>query len=470
MPSTTTGTLASVRSSVETLGENRVKLTVEVPEAELEVAIDDAFKRLAGQIRMPGFRPGRAPRRLLEAQLGHQTGRSEALKASVPEYYARAVIEHDVDAIALPEIEITNGQESGSMSFGAVVEVRPCVSIAGYENLRIEIPGPSLDEADVSSEIDRFRGTFAELVPVNRPAVDGDHVTVDITGTVGAETIDGLTASDYDYEVGTGAVVAEIDENLRGARAGDILEFEAEHPDPEEALRLCFRVLVKEVSETVLPDFDDELVAAHTEYGTATEFRVAVENRQSSLRVLQCRMAREQGIVEALADLVSEDPPEAMIENEVMARMDDLDAQLQRQGRDLESTGRSVEEITEQFREPAIQAAKVDLALRAVASAEGLVVEDGDVEGELEELADDSAVDVEVLRSRLTENGRMSALRIRLSKRAALGWVVGHAVLVDPEGEVVDPELLELPADGDPGETGESVMDVLEDDVEVHRP
>ena len=206
-----------MKSIVEPLDDNRVKLTVEVPEAEIEAEVDEAFKRLAHQVRMPGFRPGRAPRKLLEAQLGPGAGRSEALRTSVHKYYDLAVIEHDVDVIDLPEIEIIDGQESGSMSFGAVVEVRPRVAIAGYEGLRIEVPNPAIDDAEIEEQVDRFRRTFAELVSVGRPAADGDHVTIDITGTVGAETIAGLTASDYDYVVGTGAVVAEIDENLRGA-------------------------------------------------------------------------------------------------------------------------------------------------------------------------------------------------------------------------------------------------------------
>lgn len=442
-----------MRSIVEPLDDNRVKLTVEIPEAEMEVAIDDAFKRLARQIRMPGFRPGRAPRKLLEAQLGPDAGRSEALRTSVSQCYAQAVIEHDVDVIDSPEIEIIDGQESGPVSFGAVVEVRPSVSITGYEGLRIEVPDPAVDDAEIEEEIDRFRRTFAELVPVGRPAADGDHVTIDITGTVGAETIAGLTASDYDYVVGTGAVVAEIDENLRGAAVGDILEFEAEHPEPDEDRPLRFRVLVKEVSETVLPDLDDELVATHTEHATAAEFRDHVEARQQTLKVMRCCRAMDQALLEALAGLVAEEPPRVMVDRHIAARLEDLDERLREHGGDLSSSGRPLEEIAEQFRAPAVLDAKLDLALRAVALAEGLEATDADVYAEVEEAAANLDVDddADQIGARLAETGRISSLRAVMTKQAALDWVKDRAVPVDSDGEVIDREALELPKEEDDG-------------------
>ena len=442
-----------MKSIVEPLDDNRVKLTVEVPEAEMEAAVDEAFKRLARQIRMPGFRPGRAPRKLLEAQLGPDAGRSEALRTSVPEYYALAVIEHDVDVIDSPEIEIIDGQESGSVSFGAVVEVRPSVSISGYEGLRIEVPNPAVDEAEIEEEIDRFLRTFAELVPVGRPAADGDHVTIDITGTVGAETIAGLTASDYDYVVGTGAVVAEIDENLRGAAVGDILEFGAEHPEPDEDRPLRFRVLVKEVSETVLPELDDELVATHTEHATAAEFlRDGIEARLKTWKVLRCRLARERALAEALAGLVAEEPPRAMVDRHIAARLDDLDERLREEGGDLSSVQRPWEELVEQFRPPAVQDAKLDLALRSVAAAESLEATEADVCAELEQAAaadPDGDDDADQIRARMAETGQLSSLRASLTKRAALAWVKDRVVLVDSDGEVIDPEALEFPEEDD---------------------
>ena len=171
VPNTGTGTIPAVQSSVETLTDNRVKLTVELDEAEFETEIEAAFKRIAREVRVPGFRPGRAPRRLLEAQLGHQAGRAEALRSSLPDFYVRAVVEHDIDVIDAPSIEITEGAESGPVAFDAVVDVRPAIEVSGYDELSVQIPSPAVDSDEITAEIDRFRQQFAELSPVSRAAV-----------------------------------------------------------------------------------------------------------------------------------------------------------------------------------------------------------------------------------------------------------------------------------------------------------
>ena len=453
------GTLAAVRSSVETLPDNRVKLTVELDEAEFETEVEAAFKRIAREVRIPGFRPGKAPRRLLEAQLGPLAGRAEALRASLPDYYLRAVVEHDIDVIDTPQIEITEGSESGPVCFDAVVDVRPAILVSGYHDLSVQIPNPRVDEEEIQAEIDRFRQQFAELSPVKRTAVDGDHLTIDIAGTLGGETVDGLTTSDYDYLLGTGAVVPEIDENLRGAAAGDILEFTASHPDPDEDGKLRFRVLVKEVQQTVLPEMDDEFVAANTEFETVAEFRATLEAGQARTRVMYAESVRREAIADAIAGLVTDEVPEAMITSEIDARRESLAGDLSRRGYELDdylaSIGQSQEEFEAGLRFSADRSVKLDLALRAVAAAEGLEADADAVDAGLQRAvlaagngADfDAAAEAERLRQALESSGRMSDMRSQISKQSALEWITERVELVDPDGEVVDPELLSLPAD-----------------------
>ncbi|MYE74975.1 MAG: trigger factor [Acidimicrobiaceae bacterium] len=470
VPRDRTGTLAAVRSSVETLTDNRVKLTVELDEAEFETEVEAAFRRIAHEVRIPGFRPGRAPRRLLEAQLGPAAGRAEALRASLPDYYARAVVEHDVDVIDAPRIEVTEGAEAGPVSFDAVVDVRPAILVSGYDELSVQIPSPAVDEEEIEAEIDRFRRQFAELAPVKRAAVDGDHLTIDITGALGGETIDGLTTSDYDYLLGTGAVVPEIDENLRGSSAGDILEFLASHPDPDEDQKLRFRVLVKEVQEAVLPDFDDEFVGANTEFDTAEEFRGALEAGQARTRVMYAESVRREAVAAAVAGLVTDEVPEAMIASEVDARRENLTRDLAQRGYELDdyldSIGQSRDEFEGGLRLSADRSVKLDLALRAVAVAEGLEADDEAVDAELEQAVVaagngaevDAAAETARLRDALASSGRLSDMRSQISKRTAMEWITERVELVDPDGEVVDPELLTLPADV--GEGAASPQDV----------
>ena len=441
-----------MKSTVETLDDNRVKLSVEVDEETFDVAVDAAFKRIAKEVRMPGFRPGKAPRRLLEAQFGSAVGREEALREAMPEYYAQAVIEHDVDVVAPPEIEITGGQEDGPVQFDAVVEIRPSVSAAGYDGLRVEIPNPIASAEEIDEQIDNLRRNFAELSVVERAAADEDHVTIDIEVTHGDEPVPGLTTTDYDYLLGSGAVVPEIDENLRGASAGDEVEFSADHPDPEEEEPLQFSITVKEVKEAVLPDLDDEFAKANSEFETVEDLRADMADRMNTMRIQQANMAVQQNTAEALAALVTDEIPESMIENEINARIQDLVQRLQQQGMDvgayLDAVGQTAETLAAEFREPAEQAVKVDLALRSVADLQGLVPDDDRIDEVIAEMAGPSGQDPDELKARLAEVGQISALRADLAKQAAMEWLTDNVELVDEDGEAIDREALEFPARG----------------------
>ncbi len=200
----------SVHTTLETLDGDRVKMTISVDETEFERAVDRAFRKLAHEVRLPGFRPGKEPRKLLEVRLGTAAGRHEAIQDAVPEYYRKALIEHAVDAIDSPSLEITSGEEAGDLVFDAVVPVRPQVSVSGYASLSVEVPAPNASEADIATQIDTLRRQHGTLEVVERAAADGDRVTIDIEGSHDGEPVEGLTATDYLYEVGTGAVVADI--------------------------------------------------------------------------------------------------------------------------------------------------------------------------------------------------------------------------------------------------------------------
>jgi trigger factor len=216
-------TRSTVQTSVEPSEGNKVKVSVMVDEDEFESAVNAAFTKIASEVRIPGFRPGKAPRKVLEARIGGDYAREEALRSALPDYYEQAVRENDVDVIAAPEIDITAGQESGAVSFDAVVEIRPQIELSGYQDLRVVIPSPTPSDDDVDEQVETLRGQHGELETVDRSAIDGDRVSIDITGTQDGEEIDGLTAEDYLYELGSEAVVPEIDEQLRGTKPGEIL-------------------------------------------------------------------------------------------------------------------------------------------------------------------------------------------------------------------------------------------------------
>jgi trigger factor len=435
-----------VKTSVEPLEGNKVKVSVEVDETEFEREIDAAFRRIAREVRIPGFRPGKAPRRILEARLGPDVGRDEALRHAIPDYYADAVREHDVDVIAQPEIDITAGEEGpGPVAFDAVVEVRPVVKVGGYDNLRVTIPSPEPTDADIDSQIDRLRSQFAELETVARPAADGDQVTIDIKGTQSGEPVPGLTADDYLYPVGSGSVVPELDDNLRGAKAGDILKFTAAHPDPEQE-SVSFQILVKEVKETVLPDADDAWAAEASEFDTVDELRADLRRRATMIRKVQAQMALREKASEALGELVTDELPVALIDSETQARLENMAMRLQAQGLDLETylatSGQGPEELVAELREQATGAVRVDLALRAVVEAEGITVDDADVDREIDEMAARVDQKPDKVRKQLERNGQVSAIRSELRQRKALDWLLDHVEIVDEDGNPIDSDAL----------------------------
>ena len=438
-----------VRSTVEAVEANKVKLSVEIEAAEFETEVNAAFKRLAKEIRLPGFRPGKAPRKVLEARLGVDVGRQEALREALPVYYSKAVIEHDVDVIAPPEIDITSGQEAGAVSFDAVVEVRPQVMVAGYQSMRVEIPNPNPTDDEIDAQLDRLRNQYAHLEPVDREVVDGDHVTIDIAGSYEDEPVPGLTTEDYLYEVGKGTVVPEIDVNLRGAKAGDELEFTAAHPDADEEGELHFLVKVKEVKEKVLPDVDDEFARNASEFETAAELRADIETQLATQKRSFGQMAVRMRTTVELAKLIDDEVPEAMVNAEMQSRIEDLVMRLRDQGVTLEqylsATGRTAAQIGEEAREAAVEGVKTDLALRAVAAAESIEVSEDDIDRELVPVAEQAKLPLETVRQRFTDSGQMSAVRSSIQKNKALEWLIERVEIVDPDGTVIDRTALEAP-------------------------
>jgi trigger factor len=423
---------------------NKVRLSVEIDEAEIDEALDGVLRRLASEVRVPGFRPGKVPRRVIEARMGGATAlRGEALREALPDFYARAVSDTEVDPIDQPDIDITSGDESGPVSFDAVVEVRPTVSIAGYEGLVVTLPAIEVPEEDVTAQLDRLRATSGELVEVDRPVRDADQVTIDITGTRLEADEDhddeDLAAEDFLYEVGSGGVVPELDERLLGASVGDAFEFESSPEGIDGSV--SFEVEVKEVKELVLPDLTDEWAAEASEFATVAELTEDITTRLRQMRVAQAQMALQQRTVEALAALVSDDIPDVLVAEELRERIHDLGHRLEQQGialgQFLAATGRDEQEFLDELRAGALASVTTDLALRALVDAEGIELTDEELDEELASMAERLEMSPDQVREQLERAGRLAAVRSDRRKAKALRWLLDNVELVDEEGNPV---------------------------------
>ena len=437
--------MSPVTTSVEELAENKVRLHVSIPAPDFERAIDAAFRKLAGEVKIPGFRPGKAPRRLLEARLGSDVGRDQALQDSLPGYYADAVESERLDTVAAPEIDITAGEESGDVEFDAVVEVRPVVELQGYEQLRVEVPSTAVADDAVDAQIDALRDRFADLEDSSRSLVEGDYAQIDIKGYVHDEAVDALTATDYLYEVGSGMLVPKLDTELTGKRPGDILKFNDALPErfgEQAGEDVAFQVLVKETKRKVLPDVTDEWASEVSEFETVDELRADIRKRLELVNTVQVQMAARDKVLDAASELVTIDLSDALVQQEMEQRLHDIAHRLEAQGvtipQYLEATGMDQQEFVQQVRVAAERGVRADLALRAVAAQEDIVATDDELDEEVARLAERLEEKPNKVRRDLERRGIVEAVRSDIAKGKALRHLVDHADVVDGAGNPVD--------------------------------
>jgi trigger factor len=401
-----------------------------------------------------GFRPGKAPRRVLEAKLGTGVAREEAMREALPEYYEHALRETDVDAIAQPEIDIKSGQDAGPLAFDAVVEVRPVITVPGYDQLRVVVPNPEPSDEDIDAQIERLRNQGAQLNDVERDARAGDAVVIDIHGSQNDEGIPGLDATDLTYDIGSASLVDGLDDAVTGSKAGAVVNFDAEVPGHEGPVN--FRVLVKTVKEKVLPEVTDEWASEVSEFDTVDELKDDLRTRIAGVRKANAQMALRSGVAQALADLVVDDAPEPLVNMEVQRRIEDLAHRLSHQGATLEqwlqATGQSPEEFIEGHKADAAGNVKVDLALRAVVTAEAIEIGDDELDEELTKVAENAGEQPAKLRKQLEQNGVIHAVKLDLAKAKALQWLIDHAEVVDEDGKPVDVAALTAVAEDPEGD------------------
>lgn len=426
---------------METLEGNKVKVYVEVDETEFETDIDQAFRTIASDVKMPGFRQGKVPRRVLEARIGVAAAREQALRDAIPNYLSKAVRDNEVDIIATPEVEITGGEEDGVVEFEAEVETRPVIEVPGYADLKIELDRIEPSDDEIANAQQAELKQHGVPTDVDRPAEAGDMLTLDLTATRDGEEVIGLNNEDWSYELGQGWVTDNFDDEVTGASVGDVIEFTGAPKGTEEPAD--FKVTVKAIQAIELPELTDEWVADNTaEFETVDEWTASLVEEIAEGRLNQVRGQVGPKVAERLAGLVDVELPESMVQNEVQQQIQGLAQQLQQNGIDLEQwlqmTGQEPQQLLEGARPQAEEAVKADLALRAVATAEGVAVTDHDLEQEYARMAmmyQQKAVDI---RKIYEENDAVADLKSQIRKQKAMDWMVHNIAMVDEDGNELD--------------------------------
>lgn len=434
-----------MKSSVEVLEDNKVKVYVEVDESEFDKDIDKAFKVIAKEVNLPGFRAGKVPRKVLEARVGMGPAREQALRDAVPNYLAQAVKEHNVDLIAQPEVDITEGEESGPVEFDATCEVRPIITVPGYAGLRVELPSVEVGDDDITEAQEQELAREASLEPVERAAESGDFVIIDMAAERDGEEVVGLNTEDFSYEIGQGWITDDFDEQITGACAGDELTFTSTPKGTDEAAD--FTVKVQVVQKRELPELTDEWVGANMgEFSTIVEWTDSLRESLGETKLSGARQQAGTKINEALEELVEIEPPESLVNSDLNQRVQNTIQQFQQQGIDFEqwmqATGQDPEGFIEGMRGQSEQAVKVDLALRAVAVAENIVVDDDELEGEYARMAMQYGQKAKEIRKAYEQNDAVPELVSQIVKSKAFDFLVHSCEYVDEAGTAIDRDAL----------------------------
>ena len=432
-----------MKSDVEELSPTRVRLTVEVPFEELKPSLDRAYREVAQKLRVPGFRPGRVPPRVIDQRLGRGPVLEQAVNDAVPQLYGQALEEHDVYALGQPQLEITKLDDGKELAFTAEVDVRPKFDLPDIDGLPVTVDDAQVTPDQVEEYIGGLRERFASLKGADRPAGPGDFVTIDLSAQVGGKPVEDAQATGVSYEVGSGQMLDGLDEALTEMSAGDTKTFSAELAGGTKAGATAeVTVTVDSVKVKELPDLDDEFAQSASEFDTLGELRAGTRAQLEEVRrVGQARQARERAL-DALLARIDIPLPEGLIQSEVDSRRQSLTERLERTGATMEEYLQAANQTPEQFDEQLTQEARRSLkavfVLDKLAAQEDLSVDQSDLVGYLSEQAYRLGVTPDRLAQDLSERGQLASAAGDVLRSKALTLLAERAAVTDSSGNPVD--------------------------------
>ncbi|MCL5048300.1 MAG: trigger factor [Firmicutes bacterium] len=433
-----------MQTSSTTLEDYKIKLVVEVDEEEVKTAEEAAIRQLVREVRVPGFRPGKVPPRVLVQRLGHKAIRSEALRELIPKTYNEAIEIENIEAIDSPEIDIKEGEETGRLVYEATVAIRPIANIEGYENIKVEIPSPSATDEDIEHQIDHLREQLATLAEVDRESEVGDVITLDMKGVRDGKQIDDLSVEDFVYELGKGGLMEDADEILVGVRTGDDIEYDAKEAPGGEAT-IFFHI--KAVREKVLPEADDEFAKDVSEFDTLQELRDDLIEQIGKQKLQFAETSFREKTLEQLIALLPIEAPEVMVKEATAKKLQTAISQIGQMGikmnKYLEIMGQSEDEFIAEAEEVAKKEVLRDLALLAVAEKEKIIVDELELDNELVKMSEQMNVPITKVREIFDQQGRMNDLKMQKKIDKTFEWLLGTVELTDIEGHKLDKSIFQ---------------------------
>ena len=441
-----------MKTDVEELSPTRVRLTIEVPFEELKPNLDRAYREVARQVRIPGFRPGRVPPRVIDARIGRGAVLEQAVNDAVPQLYGKALEEHDVFALGQPDVEVTKLDDGQELAFTAEVDVRPKFDIPDIEGMPVTVENADVTPDQVEEYIGSLRERFASLKGTDKPVAEGDFVSIDLSAEVDGTPVEDAQANGVSYEVGSGQMLDGLDDALTGMNAGESKTFTAELAGGTLAgTSADVTVKVESVKVKELPELDDDFAQSASEFDTLGELRAGTRAQLESMRRAgQAGQARERAM-DALLAKIDIPLPEDLVNREIESRKQSLAERLARSGNTideyLEATSQTPEDLDKQFAEDARRSVKAGFVLDKLATDEELGVDQNELATYLTEQAYRMGVSPDRLAKELSDRGQLGSAAADVLRSKALTLIAERAKVTDEAGREVDIKAAEAEAE-----------------------
>lgn len=414
--------------------KNTAELTVLVSPEEFEAAVQKAYLKGRGRIQIPGFRKGKAPRKMIEAMYGQGVFYEDAVEALTPDALESGIREQAIDTVGRPSILDFDIGEDKSLSIKFRVSLYPEIKLEGYRGIAAPKPPVEVTDHDVEHELEHVREQNARIETAERPAENGDTVSIDFEGFMDGVPFEGGKGEGYDLELGSGTFIPGFEGQLVGKSAGEDCEVQVTFPDayaPELAGRdATFKVHVHEVKSKELPELDDEFAKDVSEFDTLEEYKASVKEELTQRRLGEAQSAFEEVVMNRLAGMVEGEIPDAMVEDQLDQMMSNFRCNLASQGMEMEQylsmMGMTVEQFRQGGRSSAEKQLRLDLAFEHIAKTEDFEVTDEDVEAEYQRLADQYKMGLEDVKRAITADSVKTGLRLERAKALVLDTAVAE--------------------------------------------
>ncbi|MEU3272059.1 trigger factor [Saccharomonospora sp. NPDC006951] len=432
-----------MKSTVEQLSPTRVKINVEVPFDELKPNFDRAYRKIAQQVRIPGFRPGKAPARVLESRIGRAPVLDEVVNEAIPAKYLEAVRSGEVRTLGQPDFEVTKLEDREVLEFSAEVDVRPEITIPDLSDISVSVEDVELTDAEVDEQLDELRARFGTLTGVERPAENGDFVSIDLAATVDGEEVPDAATSGLSYEIGSGQLVEGIDEAIIGATEGETKTFTTKLVAGDHAGKDAdVSVTVNSIKQRELPEADDEFAQLASEFDTIDELKADLRERIGRMKRMQQGVEARDKVLDELLERTEVPIPEKVLESEIENRKHDaihpFDHDEDAFKASLEAEGGNAEEWENEVRTEAEKSVRTQLLLDSIADEKDVSVNDSELTERIIYQAQRFGVSPDEYVQRAQQSGQLGAIFADVRRGKALATIVRGATVTDASGTAVD--------------------------------